>query len=93
MYNNMMLSEELIKKLREDTSFNIFMEYTQEKMLELDSVANLSGFSNERTGEEVKARALALKKIIDIFKVVWNFNEKVPVSITEKETAKNKFAL
>ena len=89
----MMLSEELIKKLREDTSFNIFMEYTQEKMLELDSVANLSGFSNERTGEEVKARALALKKIIDIFEVVWNFNEKVPVSITEKETAKNKFAL
>ena len=89
----MMLSEELIKKLREDTSFNIFMEYTQEKMLELDSVANLSGFSNERTGEEVKARALALKKIIDIFKVVWNFNEKVPVSIIEKETAKNKFAL
>ena len=89
----MMLSEELIKKLREDTSFNIFMEYAQEKILELDSVANLSGFSNERTGEEVKARALALKKIIDIFEVVWNFNEKVPVSIIEKETAKNKFAL
>jgi len=69
------------------------MEYVYNRVMELDSVNGISELSNERAGEEVKARGLALDKLKELFDPIWDFTEKVKPDEKETKVAENKFGL
>lgn len=59
--------QELAKTLNSIPQFAQFKEYIAGKIAELDSIEGLEGLSNEKAGEEAKARGIAMDKLYDIF--------------------------
>lgn len=69
------LSDELIKTLQENPSFQTFQMHIMDKVVELDSTTGLEGLENQRAGEEAKIRAKTAQKIMEIFHPIINFDD------------------
>ena len=89
----MNLSDELIKKLKTDPSFAILQRYILSKINELNSLDGLEKMSNDRAGEEARARMKAANKLTEILSPFIDLTEKHETSDKEIQTAKEKVAL
>jgi len=88
------LSKELVKKLKDDSNFQIFQEYIIEVVNSLES---LSGYDtekdNQQLGEELRARVIARDKLYEILRPFVTFNEKKMPSVKEVQKIKKRFGL
>ena len=88
-----MLSQEVVRKIKDNTSYVEFQQHIAEEVDKLDSIAGLEDMSNERAGQEVKARARAAQILREILSPFFEYAEKQPPTKEEVEKAKNKFGL
>lgn len=88
-----MLSDELIKRLKEDPYVNQYLEYVVGKILELDSLKDLKKMSVKKAGETAKARAIAIEKLREIISPLVDFSEKREPSVEEIDEAKRRAGL
>ena len=88
-----MLSDELIKKLKDDPYVQQYLEFVVGKILELNSVQDLGKFSVTKAGETAKSRAIAIKMLREIISPLIDFNEKKEPSEKEIKEAKLKVGL
>lgn len=89
----MELSEELLKNLKENNAFRIYVAYVSEKIDELDTVSGLEGESNEIAGENAKVRLLTIKTLNEILAPILNLRERVEPSPEAIQNRKYKFGL
>ena len=94
MYNNNMLSNDLIKKLKKDPDFQEFLGYIVETIERLDS---LGGFDiktkNEQLGEQLRARIVARDKLHEILRPFVTFSEKKEPTKEQIKKAKERVGL
>lgn len=85
---------ELVEKIKASPFYAELKAYLGSKVLELDTVYGLEKLSNEKAGEEIKARALAIKKLTEILAPFVSSREvkKIP-TIEEVQAFKNKVGL
>lgn len=88
-----MLSDELIKKLKDDPYVQQYMEFVVGKILELNSLEDLERASVKKAGETAKARATAMKMLKEILSPLIDFNEKREPTAEEVDAAKRKVGL
>jgi hypothetical protein len=88
-----MLSQEIIKKLKDDQTFIELKDWIIEKVSELDSLAGLGSMTNELAGEEAKVRAKTVVKLQQIFSPFIDFREKKEPTQEEIKTAETKYGL
>lgn len=93
VYNACMLSDRLIKSLKNDSAFQQFQDYAIDKVKELDSISDLNDLTNEQIGEEARARVLAINKLQAILAPFMDFREKQEVNKKEIAKKKRKFGL
>jgi len=91
MYNENMLSEDLIRNLRNNSAFQQFQIYMLEKISELDSINGIKDMTNEHAGETVKARLMALNILEEILSPVLDFKEKRDHTIQEIQAKKDLY--
>lgn len=90
----MNLTNEFIKKLKESTDFQVFLEYIAEIYDDLDTISDLDlRRKNETLGETSRARKVAREALYKIMLPFIDFNEKKEPSEKQKETARKKFGL
>jgi hypothetical protein len=88
-----MLSDELIKKLKDDPYVQQYMEYVVGEIFKLDSVQDLSKFSARKAGETARARAIAINMLKDILSPLIDFSEKREPTKEEIKEANTRFGL
>lgn len=88
-----MISEQAIKKLKNDAQFQELFAYIVSQIEELDTVDNLLELSNLEAGEEAKVRAKAKQKLYEIMEPFIKFSEKKEPTAEEIETAKKRVGL
>lgn len=88
-----MLSDELVKKLKDFPDFAEFSQYIAEKIEELDSINGLDGLSNEQAGEEARARLKARDKLIEILAPFVEYRGKREPTKEQIKEAKKKAGL
>ena len=93
VYNRAMLSETLVKRLKDDIDFGEFMNYVAEQVEALDTVEGLEQMTNEQAGEEAKVRNKAKAVLLQILRPFWEFAEKKEPSEAEKAQAGKKYGL
>ena len=93
MYNIPMLSDELIKRLRNDNVFQEFQKYVLDEMAKLDSIDSLKDMSNEKAGETVRARAMAVDVLEKIFGPIIDFREKVDYPLEVIQGKKDRYGI
>ena len=88
-----MLSDELIKRLRNDNVFQEFQKYVLDEMAKLDSIDSLKDMSNEKAGETVRARAMAVDVLKKILGPIIDFKEKVGYSPKVIQGKKDRYGI
>ena len=94
MYNNNMLSSDLIKKLKKDPDFQEFLGYVVETIEQLDSLGGFDTKSeNKQLGEQLRARIIARDKLHEILRPFVTFSEKKEPTKEQIEETKTKYGL
>lgn len=90
----MILSSDLIKKLKKDSDFKEFQNYILEEISKLDSLGVFDiTASNEQLGAQVRARIIARDKLYEILKPVVDFQEKKEPTKEQIEKTEEKYGL
>lgn len=93
VYNTSMLSEDLIKRLRESKDFEFFTDHIIEQVSALDTLRTLGDLDADDVAVEVKARARAVQILENILSPVVSFKEKRELTDEEIEKAEKKYGL
>lgn len=88
-----MLSDELIKKLKDYPAFQEYLVYIIAKIEELDSIDGLEQMTNQRAGEEAKVRGKATAKLYELLAPFVELTEKREPTKEQVNQAKEKFGL
>jgi len=90
----MNLSNNLIKKLKKDTDFQVFLDYILERLEALDSVDGFdTKVNNDQLGEQLRARIIARDKLYEILRPLIDYSEKKEPTKEQIEKRKAQFGL
>lgn len=84
------MNPDTIQALKDNPYFPEFEAYIENKISELSSFDGLTQLPDERAGQEVKVRALAVEQLKKILLPFLSFQEKREPTIEEVQQAKNK---
>lgn len=87
------LSPEAIKTLREHPVFIQLVKHITFKIYELDTLDGMEELSDQQAAEKAKSHALAIRKLLEIFKPLIEDRHKRELTDEEIEQAKGKFGL
>jgi len=88
------LSNDLIKKLKKDTDFQVFLSYIVETIEKLDNLGNFDTKNkNEQLGEQLRARIIARDKLYKILRPLIDYSEKKEPTKEMIEKRKAQFGL
>lgn len=87
------LSPEIIKYIKEDSAFQIFLNYVASVIENLDTVEGMEKLSDKEAAEKAKVNALTIKKLKEILSPVVDFNERSGPSIASVKKAKDDVGL
>ncbi len=88
-----MISQEVIKSLKDNPYFKIYQDHVLEQMSSLNSIADLSDLSDEQAGQLARARALAINILKDILAPVMDFKEKREPTTEEIQKKKKRYGI
>lgn len=88
-----MIAPNVLKRLKDNSDFDIFSEYIEEKINSLNSVEGLGQLNNQEAGEEAKIRAATILKLRQILAPVIDFVEKEKITADQLTKKKQKYAL
>lgn len=89
----MLLSADVIKKLKDDSAFNAYRAYVMSKISELNTLDGLEDLPNEEAGEQAKVRSYAVKLLKDILTPVIYFKEKTEPTDEDIKIMKNRYGM
>lgn len=87
------MNEELAKKIKDSSYFPELQTYIIDQIQDLNSIDGVKIMTNEKAGEEVKARALAMEKLKDILSPFINNREKKEPTEEDIKKAEKNYAL
>jgi hypothetical protein len=88
-----MLSDNVIKDLKENLSFREFQKYIVEQVDTLNTLNGLDQMSNDLAGEEAKVRSKAVKILISILRPIVTFNPKTKPTADEIRAREREYGL
>lgn len=87
------MTDDLVKKLRENTDFQAFLKWLGDTIEDLNTVSGIEEMSNEQAGEEVRARLKAILMLEKILQPFLDFSERRKPSLEQLDKAKRRAGL
>jgi len=87
------MNEELIKRLKDDPSIIEFQAFILSKIEELAFFEDLIKMDNEKAGEAIRIRGMAITILKDILQPFADFKEKSEPTVKQVQAAKDKAGL
>ena len=87
------MNDELIKKLKDDPYFIKFQAFMVSKIDELSDIEDLTKLTNQKAGETVRIRGMAITVLKEILQPFVDFSEKREPTAEEVQAAKDKAGL
>ena len=88
-----MLSDNVIKDLKENLSFREFQKYIVEQVDALNTLNGLDHLSNDLAGEEAKIRSKAVDVLISILSPIVTFTPKTKPTDEDIKAREREFGL